>query len=143
MRDHLRRYMPYLFVGVLLGFMVGCGDATVPLAPDPVPTATPAPQQRIISLAFSIRSNDGRLVEFVGRDDLFTIESGPRCLLTELPCPRPSRVLWRVSGAFCEILGDITGPAVTVTCAGGGVTRVDAEDLDSGAKGTAQIQVRF
>lgn len=138
----MRKAMP--FVGALVALVVlsSCGDATLPVAPV-VEVSPAAPQQKILSLAIAVRSNDGRLVEFVFRDDLFTLESGPRCLLTELPCPRPSRVLWRVSGAFCEILGDITGPAVTVTCAGGGVTRVDAEDLDSGAKGTAQIQVRF
>ena len=122
-------------------FVVGCGTATVgPTAVDPTPT--PGPTQKVIGLAFTIRQA-GVIVESVNRGTYFTVESGPRCLLTDVACPRPSRVSWRVSGAFCEVLGDITGPSIVATCGSGGVTRIDAIDLDSNASGTVQVEVMF
>lgn len=121
--------------------LVACGDATVPVGPTVDASPTP-PAQKVIGLAFTIRQA-GVIVESVNRGTYFTVESGPRCLLTDVACPRPSRVSWRVSGAFCEILGDITGPSIVATCGSGGVTRIDAVDLDSGASGTVQIEVRF
>ncbi len=121
-------------------FMVGCGDATVPVGPtDP----SPAPQQKVVSLAITVRDSAGNLSVQMVPDELFTIESGPRCSLTDQVCPRPSRVLWRVSGAFCEILGDNIAPSVRVLCAGFGATRIDAQDLDSGATGQATVLVRL
>lgn len=120
-------------------FVVGCGNATLPVAAtDP----SPSPQQKIISLAITVRDSAGNLSVQMVPDELFTIESGPRCTLTDQVCPRPSRVLWRVSGAFCEILGDNIAPSVRVLCAGFGATRIDAQDLDSGATGQATVLVR-
>lgn len=121
--------------------LAGCGNATLPVAPtDPSPAA---PQQKIISLAITVRDSAGNLSVQMRPDELFTIESGPRCALTDQVCPRPSRVLWRVSGAFCEILGDNIAPSVRVLCAGFGATRIDAQDLDSGATGQATVLVRL
>lgn len=139
----MRKLSVHAVLAVLCFGLLACGDATVPVAPtDPVATPTPAPQQKVVSLAVAFRF-EGRLVDFVHRDDFFSIEAGPRCLLAELPCPRPSRVHWNATGAFCEKIGDITGPTLTVTCAAAGVTTFEAVDLDSGAQGRGQIQVRF
>jgi len=127
---------------VLCVGLLACGDATLPVAPTE-PTPPPAPQQKVISLAITVRDSAGNLSVQMVPDELFTIESGPRCTLTDQVCPRPSRVLWRVSGAFCEILGDNIAPSVRVLCAGFGATRIDAQDLDSGATGQATVLVRL
>jgi hypothetical protein len=121
--------------------LVGCGDATVPVGPDPL--ASPAaPQQKVVSLALTVRDSAGALSVQMVPDELFTFETAPRCAIVDQACPRPSRVRWAVSGAFCEILGDSVAPSVRVLCAGFGVTRVDAIDLDSGATGQANVLVR-
>jgi hypothetical protein len=130
------------FAVLLVAGLMACGDATVPVGPTE-PTPTPAPQQKVVSLAITVRDSSGNLSVQMVPDELFTIESGPRCSLTDQVCPRPSRVLWRVSGAFCEILGDNIAPSVRVLCAGFGATRIDAQDLDSGATGQATVLVRL
>ena len=118
-------------------------DGTQKLAgPDPVPIASPAPAQHVIGLAFTARQR-GRVVQVVEQNSLFTVEAGSRCTVTDLPCPRPSLMSWRVSGAFCETLGDTSGPSIVVLCSGYGVTRIEGIDLENGASGVAQIQVLF
>jgi hypothetical protein len=145
--DFARMYraLDFCALAVLVLFamllMAGCGDATVPVGPDPL--ASPAaPQQKVVSLALTVRDSAGALSVQMVPDELFTFETAPRCAIVDQACPRPSRVRWAVSGAFCEILGDSVAPSVRVLCAGFGVTRVDAIDLDSGATGQANVLVR-
>lgn len=140
----MRRILTVALCIASLFLLIGCGASNDSLTnpnPEPTASATPAPTQTFVSLALTARQ-DGNIVESVARDTYFSIEAGNRCTVIELPCPRPSRVRWQVSGGFCEILGDITAPSIGVVCSGSGVTRVDATDTERGTTGSTQIQVR-
>lgn len=130
--------MRKLLLVLTLG-LAGCGQDTI-TGPEPQPSPSVGPSQTILGLALTARQ-DGNIVESVRRDTFFTVESASRCTVAELPCPRPSKVRWQVSGAFCETLGDITGPTIGVLCGQSGVTRIEATDLERGTQGSIQVQV--
>lgn len=136
------RYLAVLAVALLFVLHSGCGGES-PTAPTPVVEATPAPPvQTVLRLAIATRQN-GNQVESVRRDTIWTVEVGAVCTDPTLPCPRPNRIAWNISGAFCEFLGDTSAPNVAVLCTGFGVTRVTVTSADLNARGETQVQVTF
>jgi hypothetical protein len=132
------RFTAFLAV-VGVSLMLACGDPTTPSLVDPSPSPA-APQQHIARLSF-VAFVGSEIVDMVHPGQRFTLVVAPVCTSTDLPCPRPGRVNWRVSGAFCELTGDNFAPSITVRCLFAGVATIDMLDMDSGATGQGSVFV--
>ncbi len=129
-----------VLLSVLAGllFAVSCENDS---APAPTAPSTPPPLvQSVLKLAVTARQ-DGRIIEQAKVDTFFTVEASAVCSEASLPCPRPTRLTWALSGAFCETLGDLTQPDIGVICVQTGIARITATSSDLNATGTTQIQV--
>lgn len=142
-------------VGVVL-VLAGCqaqspSAPSAPASPQVVsPSPTPGPD--LVRLAISAYNDSGTLLDAWPRQAIVTLEATPVCatsLRTQGPprlaalegtklearrtsvgmltvCGRPQHVDWRVTGASCELLGALNGPAVRLTCQTAGFVTVAA-----------------
>lgn len=131
---------------LVLPIGLGCGKgAPLPSAPtEPSPFAPPV--QTIVRLNVTARdAGSGARLDAFSRDVVVLFEAGAVCVDVTLACPRPEFVDWRLSGAFCELLGDAHAASVGAICSTTGIVRVEAvmpaRGFQAEARGDAQFRV--
>lgn len=139
-----RLLLMLLPLAVSLGACGGQNDL-LPTAPTQ-PSTTPSPTQVIARLNVQARdATSGARLDAWRRDVIVVLEAGAVCTDINLPCPRPEFVDWRLSGAFCELLGDRNAASVSAICSTTGIVRAEAVMPPRGfqpeARGEAQFRV--
>lgn len=135
-----RFVLAILAMTFVFALLEGCGNSTSPVGPT-IDASPAAPHQTVLGLNLTARVS-GAIAISVATDQQWTVEAGAICTDANLPCPRPTSLEWKVTGAFCEQFGSTNSAGAVFKCRGFGTARVTAYDRErTDVKGEMQIEV--